>query len=149
MVAKAGATVEPVASAEFDIVGGSKKPVQVKSKEPARDSTYSADMRALSKMPQNMGLEEVGDADGKGPFDLADPQRKSVAPNADFSQEISQIVNGQKISPIFQNGFQGAPPGKMSGFGGVMASGNTDSTAKFDEEESLLAYQEMIKNINH
>lgn len=58
-------------------------------------------------------------------------------------------MNGQKISPIFQNGYQGAQQPKMRGFGGVMASGDSESTAKFDEEESLIAYQEMIKNINN
>lgn len=108
-------------------------------------------MKILSKMPQNMGIQNdhISDDISKGPFDMADPQRKSIDPNGNFSQEISQIVNGQKISPILQNGFQGTQTNKMRGFGGVMASGDSESTAKFDEEESLIAYQEMIKNINN
>lgn len=143
---------------EFDIVGGSKKPQQVKSQvvpptdlrvtQEKRDSTYSNDMKALKKMPQNMGPEMAVDADTKGPFDLADPHRKSVAPYSDFSQEMSQIVAGQKISPIIHSGQQNTTANQISGFGGVVASGNTDSTAKFDEEESLIAVQEMIQNIN-
>ena len=99
-------------------------------------------------MPQNMGPTTTADADARGPFDLADPQRKSVAPHSDFSQEISQIVNhGQKISPILQNGFQGAQPAKLSGVSDVVNPG-TNETAKFDEEESLITVQEMIQNIN-
>lgn len=113
-----------------------------------RDSTYSNDMRALSKMPQNMGPDGAEDADARGPFDLADPQRKSVAPQSDFSQEISQVVNnGQKISPVLQSGFSGAQPAKLSGVSDVINPG-TNETAKFDEEESLIAVQEMIQNIN-
>lgn len=98
-----------------------------------------------------MGIQNDGISDdiSKGPFDMADPQRKSIDPNGNFSQEISQIVNGQKISPILQNGFGGTQASKLRGFGGVMASGDSESTAKFDEEESLIAYQEMIKNINN
>lgn len=48
-------------------------------------------MKILSKMPQNMGIqnEMISDEISKGPFDMADPQRKSVDLNGNFSQEIS------------------------------------------------------------
>lgn len=52
-------------------------------------STFSNNMKAFSKMPQNMGLEEVN----KNPFDLAEPNRKSMNPNGNISHDLSQNLS--------------------------------------------------------
>ena len=61
------------------------------SEKSADVSSFSNNMKILSKMPQNMGVQNnempSDDNISKGPFDLADPSRKSYldANKQDFS----------------------------------------------------------------
>ena len=97
----------------------------------------------------------ISDDISSNPFDLADPNRKSACVPANYSHEISQMVaNGEfRISPILPTTDHHASPthpvARPQEFGGLSTSHDAgESTAKFDDEESVIAYQEMIKNIN-